>query len=103
VTSDGTGTVLFGHVKENPLVNAIELIDRHATPVTPGAATFLRHRSFGGAAAGPPSVLTASGVDWSTARGSFLSDGRIYYGTADGKMAYRSFNGTRVGTAKSVY
>jgi len=103
VTSDGTVTVLFGHVKENPLVNAIELIDRDATPVTPPPATFLRHRSFDGATAGAPSTLTTSGVDWSTARGSFLSDGRIYYGTADGAMKYRSFNGTRVGTAKPVY
>jgi Malectin domain len=103
VTSDGTVTVAFAHVRENPLVNAVELIDRDATPVSPAAATFLRHRAFDGSTAGAPSELATAGVDWSHARGAFLSNGRIYAGWDDGKVSSRSFNGATVGPAKPIY
>jgi len=75
----------------------------YSLPIAPTPATFLRHRSFDGSTAGSPITQTTSNMDWSTARGSFLSDGRIYYGNSDGKIKYRSFDGTHLGTEKSVY
>ncbi|MGH3354790.1 MAG: hypothetical protein ACRDOJ_02770 [Nocardioidaceae bacterium] len=33
------------------------------------------------------------GVDWSSARGAFMVDGRLYTGWADGTFTWRSFNG----------
>jgi hypothetical protein len=103
VTSDGIVTIAFAHVRENPLVNAVELIDRDAPPVSPAPATFLRHRAFDGTTAGTPSELGTVGVDWSHTRGAFVARGRIYAGWDDGKVSYRSFNGATVGPAKPVY
>lgn len=103
VTSDGSVTIDFSHVVENPLVNAIELVNLDATPIVPAPAEFLGHRSFDGAIAGARSTLGTPGVDWSHARGAFFTNGRIYTGRDDGTMSARTFNGTTVGKATSVY
>ena len=41
------------------------------------------------------------GVDWSSARGAFMVDGRLYTGWADGTFTWRPFNGTTFGTPRT--
>jgi hypothetical protein len=103
VVSDGTITISFGHVVQNPLVNAIELIDLAATPVVPSPSEYLNHRGFDGVTPSGLLALTTTAVDWSRARGAFVTGGRIYYGWSDGKVYSRSFNGTKVGKASQIY
>ena len=61
---------------------------------SPGTA--LGVRTFDGTTAGPRSELATS-VDWSRARGAFLTKGRIYTGWDDGRIYSRRFDGTTVG------
>ncbi len=91
ITSDGTVDIDFGHVIENPLVDAIEIVDAAGggTPPTPGA---LMRRSVD-AAGSPTSAATKanSAIDWSLVRGAFLVNGTLYYGLADGRLYARTF------------
>jgi hypothetical protein len=100
VTSDGTITIDFTHVVENPLINGIELINTDVPPQTQAAAEYLLHRTFDGTAAGAPSQLATTGTDWTRARGSWLTNGRIYSFWDDGRFYSRSFNGTTVGSSR---
>jgi hypothetical protein len=100
VTSDGTVNIEFIHQTDNPAIDAIELIDRDATPVTPASTPWIAHRTFDGATAG--ARAQRSSVDWSHARGMFYSNGNVYFGWDDGKMYRRTFNGTSFGSAKLV-
>jgi len=101
VTSDGSVTISFTHIADNPEVNAIELIDLDATPVTPNGQLWLAHRSFNGATAGIRAQQSSS-IDWSRARGAFYANGKVYYGWDDGKLYRRTFNGSKFGSAKVV-
>ncbi len=58
--------------------------------------TYLSHRSFDGSAAGTR-VDLATSVDWSHARGAFMTKGRIYTGWDDGRIYSRKFDGSTVG------
>jgi hypothetical protein len=105
ITSDGTVNVDFAHVptKDNPLVNAIELVDLGATGVSPATAEYLATRTFDGTVAGPRSTVATPGVDWATARGAWWTGNRVYYGTAEGKVFSRTYNGVTVGTPRQVF
>jgi hypothetical protein len=68
---------------------------------SPGTA--LGVRTFDGTTAGTRSQLATS-IDWSRARGAFLTKGRIYTGWDDGRIYARRFDGTTVGSkATQVY
>lgn len=68
---------------------------------SPGTA--LGVRAFDGTTAGPRTELSTS-VDWSRARGAFLTKGRIYTGWDDGRIYSRRFDGSTVGNkATQVY
>ncbi|CAN5285718.1 hypothetical protein BH20ACT24_BH20ACT24_16650 [soil metagenome] len=96
--SDGTIDITFGHVVENPLINAIEIINPDVQPPPTGSA-FLVKRTFDGTTAGPPMTVSTPGVDWARARGGFQLSGRFYYGWDDGKMYVRTFDGVNLGPA----
>jgi PKD repeat protein len=108
VTSDGTVDIDFGHVVENPLVNAIEVVK--ATPAQPGDTTVgvddVLRRWFDGTAAGTDTVLTGTGLDWSRVRGAFMAGGRLFYGYPDSSGAYSlwsaTFDGTTLGAATRI-
>jgi hypothetical protein len=101
VTSDGSITIGFIHQVENPTVDAIEVIDLDANPVSPTPMPWIAHRSFDGATAGGR-VQRSSSIDWSRARGIFFTNGSVYYGWDDGKMYRRTFNGSTFGGSKLV-
>jgi hypothetical protein len=52
-----------------------------------------------GAATTAPS---AGGIDWSTVRGAFTLNGRIWYATSSGQFVTRTFDGTTFGPAQLV-
>jgi Malectin domain len=101
ITSDGSVTITFLHQVENPAIDAIELVNLDATPITPGPQLWVAHRSFDGSTAGAR-VQQNSTIDWSRARGAFYANGSIYYGWDDGKMYRRTVKTASFGTAKVV-
>ncbi len=59
-----------------------------------GRAAALTANSFNPATGAGRAILPPSsgGIDWSTVRGAFMLNGRIYYGRSDGKFYYRTFS-----------
>ncbi len=53
-------------------------------------------------AGGPTTAPSSGGIAWSTVRGAFTLNGRIYYGTSSGKFYTRSWNGTTFGPAQLI-
>ncbi len=100
VTSDGIVDIDFGHVVENPLINAIEIVDLNAPPSA--AADEAVRRSYDGNNVGAATTMPDVGIQWSRARGAFLLDGQLYTAWADGHLYRRTFNGTTFGPAQDV-
>ncbi len=99
ITSDGTVDLDFGHVVENPLVDAIEIV-RNGPPADPTALTV---RTYNGTTAGPATpVGNPDGTNWSSTRGAFLVGGTLFYGRTDQTFVKRSFNGTAFGVPAAV-
>ncbi|GGT77323.1 PKD domain-containing protein [Actinomadura citrea] len=67
-----------------------------------GAANYLRHRSFDGTTAGAAVDDGTAGIDWRTARGAFMVNGELFYGSSDGLFRRRTFDGTALGTATTI-
>lgn len=65
------------------------------------ATSTLTRRSFDGTTPGPPTALN-TGVNWSTARGAFALNDRIYTGQSNGTLTWRTFNGASVGASNTV-
>ncbi|WP_299057118.1 malectin domain-containing carbohydrate-binding protein [uncultured Nocardioides sp.] len=101
VTSDGNVDIDFSHVVENPLVSAIELVRTDVTPIDTSTDDVYRTGLTTTGATGTTQV-GSGGVDWSSARGAFMVDGRLYTGWADGTFTWRPFNGTTFGTPRTV-
>jgi hypothetical protein len=100
VTSDGTVNIDFTHNKNNPLINAIEIVNTDVSPgPQPGVVNFLNHRSFDGTSFGSSQTFSTPSVDWSHARGAFVVNGNLYTGWDNGAFYVRSFDGTNLGTA----
>jgi hypothetical protein len=101
VTSDGSIDIDFGHVVENPLINAIEIIRTDITPPPPSDGVLSRV-SFDGTTAGAPAVVDPAGIAWKNARGAFVVGGKLFYGSTDNKLHVASFNGTTIGASSIV-
>ncbi|MEX0754171.1 MAG: malectin domain-containing carbohydrate-binding protein [Actinomycetota bacterium] len=103
VTSDGSATIDFLHVTENPLVNAIEIVDRDApTGPVPTAPESFTVREFDGATAGPDATLETPGDSWGSARGAFVLEGKLYAGWSDGRLYSWPFDGAELGDRTDV-
>ena len=62
----------------------------------------LSYRDYGGGTAGPASTLSGTGMAWSQVRGAFMVSGVLYYGSADGHLYRRGFDGTNLGSATVI-
>jgi len=78
------------------------LAGRLSTPPGTSVDDALRRSYDGGTGVGPTTVLPASGIPWSQARGAFMVNGRLYYGLSDGNLYTRTFNGTTFGPATLI-
>jgi hypothetical protein len=96
ITSDGNVDIDFTHLVENPLINAIEIIRTDITPPppTPDDDVFRNSLASDGSTVGASTQVNNGGVDWSSSRGAFMVDGRLYNGWADGTFTWRTFNGS---------
>jgi PKD repeat protein len=94
IVSDGAVNIEFGHVVENPLINAIEIIRTD----TPGGGSIAADddvlRRFLDPTTGPGGAQTTAGTEaWRWARGGFMVNDTVYTGHADGTMWMRSHDG----------
>jgi chitodextrinase len=64
------------------------------------ASGALTRRSYDLSSFGP--ATSVPGVNWQTARGAFLLNGRLYYGLSDGRLYTRTFAGTSFGPPSEV-
>jgi hypothetical protein len=60
----------------------------------------LNRRSYDLSTFGP--ATSVPGVNWSTARGAFSLNGKVYYGQSDGWLYVRTFDGTGFGAQSQV-
>jgi len=67
-----------------------------------GADDVIRHNDFNGATVTSVETVNHGGVDWDSVRGSFMVDGVLYTGWADGTLTQRSYNGITFGTPQVV-
>ena len=102
ITSDGNVDIDLSHVVENPLINGIEIIRTDIAPEPDNSTDDVFRHPLTETAAAVPTQVGNGGVDWSSARGTFMVDGRLYTGWADGTFTWRPFNGTTFGTARSI-
>jgi hypothetical protein len=101
IVSDGNVDIDFGHVRENPIVSAIEIVKTGPAPV--GTGDEAQSRSYDGAAAvgSPTPVANPDATPWSTARGAFWVGGTLFYGM-NGALYRRTFDGTTLGAPSLV-
>jgi PKD repeat protein len=103
VVSNGTVTVNFGHVTENPLVNAIQVIQTNPVVPPPTTTQALNANTLDASGnAGPSTTVDTSTLDWSTVRGAFETDNTLFYAKTDGTFDERSFDGTTLGAETLV-
>ncbi|MEO8425152.1 MAG: PKD domain containing protein [Actinomycetota bacterium] len=58
-------------------------------------------RAYNGSTFGSTQTVP-TGVNWGTARGAFVLNGRLYYGLSDGRLYSRTFDGTNVGPQVAI-
>jgi hypothetical protein len=93
VTSDGEIDIDFGAITENPLVNGIEILDNSLPSTSTPSALVRRGVDVTGAVTGSNSTANTA-IDWSSIRGAFYINGRVYYGKGDGSLYARTFDKT---------
>ncbi len=102
VTSDGTVNIDFTHVVENPLIDAVEIVNLDAaaavSPDSVGKVSYDGTTTVGALTA----VADPTGTTWSGARNAFWVGGQLFYGWSDGKLYKRTFDGTTWGTPALV-
>lgn len=106
LTSDGTVNLRWGHVVENPLINAIEILDTSVSP-PPGSGPIgvndLITRYVDGTDVSDTTILpNPDGIEWSRMRGGFLVGGRLVYGWSDSNLYSRTYDGTSFGPAMLI-
>ncbi len=101
VTSDGIVNIFFGHVVNDPLINAIEIIDRAGTSSSSGASDIMQ-RGFDGSTVTPVTQHPDAEFSWAGARASTLIDGQLYSAWNDGHLYRRSFADGSVGPAVDI-
>ncbi|RKS72067.1 beta-propeller uncharacterized protein DUF5122 [Actinomadura pelletieri DSM 43383] len=67
-----------------------------------GAQNYLKHRSFDGTTTGAEVTDNTAGFDWRQARGAFMINGELFYGSSDGAFRRRTFDGTALGTPTTI-
>jgi hypothetical protein len=101
IIADGTVNIDFGHVTQNPMIDAIEIVK---TDIAGGGfGPGLNARSFDGSSTpGASGAVGSGGLDWSTVRGAFWVGGTLFYGQSDGNLHKRSYDGGTFGADSIV-
>ncbi len=99
ITSDGSVDISFGHHTENPLVNGIEIVRTDIAPPPPADANSLVYRTFTGTTSSADQATASGGIEWAQSRGAFMVGDQLFYGSADGRLYQRAYNGSTFGSA----
>lgn len=103
LVSDGVVNVRFVHGVENPLVNAIEIVDLDAAAPDPGSANQATELYFNGTLAGSKGATTVTGdIAWGEVRGGFATPTSMYLAMSNGSFERRAFNGQALGAANAL-
>lgn len=105
VTSDGVINFEWIHGTENPLINAIEILESVESedddPEEP--ATGLTRVWFTGDEVEEPAMPAPAGdIDWTEVRGAVVIDNELHYATATGDFIRRTFDGETYGPAQAI-
>lgn len=95
--ASGVVTITFLHETENPLVDGIEIVRTDLPPPPPLDLDNLQSVAFTGASASPAQPVPNGGITWSQVRGAFMVGNRVFYGSTDGFIHYRTYDGTTFG------
>ena len=96
----GAVNIDFSHVRENPLINGIEIV-RTDIPSPPTGSSSLTKVAYDGTTATAAAADT-QGIDFANWRGAFLVGSKVFYGYTDGFLYSRTFNGTTFGPAVKI-
>ena len=103
IVSDGVVDIDLGHVVENPLINAIEIVRSSSEPEPEEpAASFGRRYLAESGGVSAYETRPDGGIDWNAVRGAVLVDDQLYFGVSDGTWHRRSFDGENFGTDELV-
>jgi hypothetical protein len=93
VTGDSDGLDIdLRAITQSPLINGIEVLDNTVAAGTTTSGV-LQRRAVDASGAPTGTATTAnSAFDWSTLRGAFLVNGKLYYGLPDGGLYSRTFD-----------
>ena len=100
--SDGSVDLAFGHVTENPLINAIEIVRTDVPPPPASAEDTVAETVFDGTTVGATSSVPNGGIQWSQTRGAFVIGNALYYAKVDGYLYRRSVTATTYGAETKV-
>jgi hypothetical protein len=79
------------------LINGIEIVDTAAVGQPVATTGTLLRRAVDASGSPTAAAVTANRTfDWNTVRGTFLLNGTLYYGKADGGLYARTFNASTV-------
>lgn len=102
VVSDGSVNIDFVHEVNNPLINAIEIIQTDPVPQQNGDVSAIRTAM----ATSPTQIgglaVSDTSMDWSTTRGAFLVGSKLFYGKSNNTFVVRSFDGDAMGPEEVV-
>ena len=102
IQSDGSVDLVFGHITESPLVNAIEIVRTDVAPPPPTAEDTVSETAFDGTTIGATTPVANGGIAWSQTRGAFVIGGTLYYAKIDGYLYKRAVTRTGYGTESKV-
>ncbi|HET7399535.1 MAG TPA: PKD domain-containing protein [Intrasporangium sp.] len=103
VPSTGKVTVSFGHVTQNPLVSAFEIVKTGTPPPAPAASDALSQTGLTSSAVSyAPEAAPDGGVTWSSTRAAFMVGNKVFYAATDGYLYSRTFTGTTWGPAVKI-
>ncbi|MCM0619953.1 PKD domain-containing protein [Nocardioides bruguierae] len=101
LVSDGSITVDLSHVTENPLINAIEIVDTDGeAPVAADSA--LTSVEFDGTTTGAATSVDTQGIDWTAVRGAFTAGGSLWYGSTDGYLHSAPIRANGLGASTTI-
>lgn len=100
MVSDGVIDIDFAHVKDNPIINAIEIVRTDVTP-TPVGVGPLESWTFDSTTTGAVSAVDTS-INWNTTRGAFTVGNKLFYGASTGTLMVAPFDGKTIGTPVAV-
>jgi len=92
ITSDGTVDIDFRHVKQNPTIDGIEIIDATTNGPTSVPGALLRRPLGSDATPVGPAATANTSIDWAQVRGAFYLNGTLFYGLPDGGLYTRTFD-----------